>query len=66
MGTKPRVKMTEREYQEIIEARAWCQKKGGSGFGNFYDDLLEFHHGRGTLPELRLPPVPGRDGGEDR
>ena len=56
-----RIKMTEREFDEIIEAKRWSVKNGGNGFGGFYDDLLDFHYARRTLPASRLPAEPQED-----
>lgn len=50
-----RIKLTEAEFDEIMEARLWSKKNGGDGFGGFYDDLLEFHYQRRSLPPTRLP-----------
>ncbi len=42
--------MKENELAEIIAARDWCVANGGTGFGGFYDELLDFHRWRRTLP----------------
>lgn len=61
-----RIKMTDREFEEILEAKAWCERKGGNGFGGFYDDLLEFHHRRRTLPDSAYQGGPEEEGGGDQ
>lgn len=53
--------MTEKEFDEMIESKRWCQKHGSTGFGGFYDDLLDFHYARRTLPPTRLPKEPDGD-----
>ena len=51
----PRKKMSEKEFDEIIEALHWSRASGGTGFGGFYEDLLDFHLARRTLPASRVP-----------
>ena len=35
-----RVRMTMKEYNELITARDWCALKGFTGFQQFYTELL--------------------------
>lgn len=53
-----RIKMTEREFDEIKEGLNWSRAHGGDGFGGFYEDLLDFHYERRTLPASRVKQEP--------
>lgn len=57
-----RIKMTEQEFDEIEAALEWSRRNGGDGFGGFYEDLLEFHYRRRTLPASRVQQEPIEDG----
>lgn len=57
-----RIKMTEREFDEIIEAIEWSKRNGGNGFGGYYEELLDFHYRRRTLPSSRV----SQDDGEEQ
>lgn len=61
-----RVKMTEQEFDEIKASLNWSRLNGGTGFGGFYEDLLDFHYARRTLPASRVPrePEDDRDNGD--
>jgi hypothetical protein len=45
-----RVRLTQRQYRELIEARDWCARRGHEGFRVWYDELLSDHGYRRTLP----------------
>lgn len=47
---KRRLKLTVKEYRELIECRDWCAVNGMPGFREYYDELLEFHARRRALP----------------
>ena len=51
-----RVRLSEKEFDELLEARDFCAQNGWSGFGGFYDDLLDFHAYRRTIPRSRMEP----------
>jgi hypothetical protein len=53
-----RHKLSEAEFDEIIESLHWSRRNGGDGFGGFYEDLLDFHLKRRTLPSSRVPAQP--------
>lgn len=46
-----RVKLTQKQYQELVESRDWCARNGMSGLRDFYNDELAFQAFRRALPE---------------
>lgn len=56
-----RQKLSEKEFDEIIESLHWSRRNGGDGFGGYYEDLLDFHLRRRTLPASRVPQGPQDD-----
>ena len=47
---KRRVRITMKEYNEILESQKWCAERGMLGFQKFYTDLLADHEWRRSLP----------------
>lgn len=47
---KRRVRLSSKEYQELVEAHDWCAQKGFEGFKVFYDQLLTDLYKRRSLP----------------
>ncbi len=45
-----RVRLTMKQYNELIEARDWCHRKGFEGFKRWYDEELAFQAKRRALP----------------
>lgn len=60
MGKK-RIRLTEGEYQELIDARAWARLGGLDGTVRYYDDLIEFHRQRRALPASAFQPTDDED-----
>lgn len=48
---RKRINLTQRQYNELVEARDWCKRNDHIGFVRFYDDLLEFQAYRRALPD---------------
>ena len=46
-----RVKLTQRQYQELTESRDWCARNGMIGLRDFYNDELALQAFRGALPD---------------
>ncbi len=46
-----RVRLTVKQYNELVEARDWCAINALGGMKLFYDQLLEDHAYRRTLPK---------------
>lgn len=45
-----RLRMTMKEYNELVTARDWCARKDFGGFVQFYNELLGFQAKRRALP----------------
>jgi len=45
-----RVKLTQKQYAELVESRDWCHRHGLTGLQRFYDEELAFQARRRTLP----------------
>jgi hypothetical protein len=47
---KRRVRLSSKEFQELVTAHRWCKLKGFEGLAEYYDDYLTFLHKRRALP----------------
>jgi hypothetical protein len=45
-----RLRLTMDTYNELIQARDWCARKGFEGMKHWYDEELAFHSRRRALP----------------
>ena len=45
-----RVRLTMKQYNELITARDWCALNGFEGFKRWYDEELTFQARRRALP----------------
>ena len=45
-----RVRLTMKQYNELLESRDWCAKNGFEGFKRWYDEELTFQARRRALP----------------
>lgn len=62
---KKRVRLTQRELAELVEARAWCASRPGwEGSVKYYDDLLGWLEYSRKLP--RRPGDPLEEEEEER
>ncbi|MBV9125680.1 MAG: hypothetical protein JO112_20210 [Planctomycetes bacterium] len=59
--SKRRVRISTREYNELVEAHDWCARKGFEGFKLFYEQLLGEHHRRRSLPQEAYADRPGEE-----
>lgn len=48
---KRRIKLTEKQYAELIESREWCRTQGMDGMVKWYGEELAFQARRGALPD---------------
>ena len=48
MGKK--IRMNAKDYAELSESRAWCQRNGYTGFASWYDEHLMVEAHRHALP----------------
>lgn len=48
---KKRVKLTQKQYDELVEAREWCKRQDFRGFVQWYDEELAFQARRRALPD---------------
>lgn len=46
-----RVKLTEHQYDELVQSRDWCARRGMNGLREFYDQELDFQASRRALPD---------------
>lgn len=62
MAKSKRIRLTEREYQEILDARSWAAQSGLDATVRYYDELIEFHRYRKALPPSAMQQqVPDED-----
>ncbi len=61
MSRHRRVRLSSKEYGELVEAHDWCAKNGWVGFQRFYDELLTFHAKRRALPPEAYGPETEED-----
>ena len=45
-----RLRLTMKDYNELVTSRDWCARKGFTGFQEFYNELLAFQARRRALP----------------
>lgn len=45
-----RVRLTMKQYKELVEARDWCAQHGFTGFNQWYNEELSFQAYRRALP----------------
>lgn len=45
-----RVRLTMKQYNELVEARDWCAINGFEGFKRWYEEMLDFQAKRRALP----------------
>lgn len=48
---KRRIKLTQKQYEELTRARDWCKTNGFEGFERWYNDELAFQARRRALPD---------------
>lgn len=51
-----RVRLTMKQYNELIEARDWCARRGWEGMKRWYEEELAFQARRRALP-LGVQPI---------
>lgn len=47
---KHRIRLSGKDYTELVESRDWCRRSGFSGLVAFYDEELAFQARRRALP----------------
>lgn len=45
-----RVRLTMKQYNELVESREWCKLNGFESFARWYDEELSFLARRRALP----------------
>ena len=45
-----RLRLSQTQYQELVESRDWCHRNGLAGLQRFYDEELAFQAKRRALP----------------
>lgn len=48
--SKRRIRLTEKQYNELTESRDWCKLNGFSGLERWYNEELAFQAKRRALP----------------
>jgi len=54
--SKKRVRLTQKQYDELLESRDWAARNGMDGMAQWYNDTLNDHLRRRTLPVGVVPP----------